>query len=107
MLYSGADLIRNSGQQLERLERLNTAAGDEVQRVEAPVRADDPPEGETQGALLRFARFIHKESEKKKRPAPSQVETTAGGSSGGDPYRDAEIHQQNLFERGQQLDVYV
>jgi hypothetical protein len=103
MLYSGADLIRNSGQQLERLERLNT--GDEVVAAQPAKRSEDPPEGETQGALLRFARFVHKEGERKKPPQPPKLQAAA--SIGGNPYREAEVHQQNLFERGQQLDVYI
>jgi hypothetical protein len=106
MLYSGADLIRSSGQQQERLDRLNTA--------DAPLRPVAPPEkpnsatdGETQGALLRFARFIHKEGEKKKKPSQSETTKASAPAAAGDLYAQAESHRQRLFDRGHQLDIYI
>ena len=109
MLYSGADLIRTSGQQQARLNRLATSDDEGVRAVDPVQRANTPTEGDTQGALLRFARFIHKEGEKKKRPRENSPTTVAVAAAvrAGDPYRQNEVHQQNLFERGQQLDVYI
>src|SRR3954470_8591354 len=105
MLYSGADLIRASGQQNERLQRLNTADEGAVPPVAAAQPASGALDGETQGALLRFARFINKEGEKKKpRPAPG---TAAAGAAKRDPYREAEENHKRLFDRGQQLDIYI
>jgi hypothetical protein len=103
MLYSGADLIRTSGQQFERLERLKAA--DEVQPIQPAQNPKSKLDDQTQGALLRFARFIHKEGEKKKAPPkPSRNETK---SLLANPYSTAETRTENLFGRGQMLDVYV
>src|SRR3712207_3094642 len=99
MLYSGADLIRTSNLQHERMERLE--AMDSVK----PVAASDNPastlDDQTQNALLRFARFIHKEGEKKK-PLRSVRKSHLKN-----PYVAAEEREVKLFSRGQTLDVYV
>jgi hypothetical protein len=95
MIYSGVDLIRTSGDQAERLKRLDLADG-----IEASVDIDtgldsetgggdltqflseggDPPpeenpeisnvEPDTQGALLRFAKFVKGEVEGIDTPKP-------------------------------------
>jgi hypothetical protein len=62
MIYSGANLIRNSGRQAEQVERLKV-----VEPV-APVPDASTPnqtalDDETHSALLRFARFVNKEKD--------------------------------------------
>jgi hypothetical protein len=69
MLYSGADLIRTSGQQLERLEKLEAVAP--VRPVSATTASSDQSntlDENTHSALLRFARFVH--DNKKQAPKP-------------------------------------
>lgn len=72
MLYSGADLIRTSGQQAERVERIKAA--ESVRAMENPGQSQSSLDGETQGALLRFARFVNdeKNQSKKQPPKPSK-----------------------------------
>ncbi|MBX3021078.1 MAG: hypothetical protein KF799_05320 [Bdellovibrionales bacterium] len=109
MIYSGADLIRNSSALTERLERLETQ-GPSVQPVAAPENPKGSLDEQSQNsALLRFARFVHKEGEKKKRrpkrglELPSSSETKPSLN----PYRAAEEREGYLFGRGQSLDVYI
>jgi hypothetical protein len=66
-MLSGADLIRTSGQNLERAQRLQ--AVDSVNPVETPGKPNSSLDEDTQSALLRFARFVNKE---KKKPKPSR-----------------------------------
>ena len=102
MLYSGADLIRTSGLQHERLDRLDKEDG-AVKPVSPPENPTSQLDDQTQGALLRFARFIHKEKDKKPRKA-SRPETL---NSATNPYIKAEEREAQLFGRGHSLDVYV
>jgi len=85
MIYSGADLIRTSGQQAERVERLTKHA--------EPIAAVQPPQKNESGlndGLLRFARFIHKEKQKKPGKTPPKgipegyrAQISSGASNGG------------------------
>lgn len=97
MIYSGADLIRTSGQQQERVVKLNVPAVSEVKPTgESKSRLDE----ETQGALLRFARFIHKDGQKN-----SSQKKTKGSKN--HPYIKAQQADDRWFEVGQNLDIYV
>lgn len=101
MIYSGADLIRTSGLQAERMDRL-AAKADGPDAVKAPSAPENPTSNldeQTQGALLRFARFINKE----KRPPKKRVFRSGTAN----PYAAAEALQEKLFSRGRSLDVYV
>lgn len=62
MIYTGADLIRTSGLQAERAEKLELVRTPEVQP--ASQNLDDS----TQDALKRFARFINERKPKKPKP---------------------------------------
>ena len=66
MLYSGAELTRNSGRLTERVSRLKSV--EPVVPVAGPSESQSSLDGETQGALQRFARFVHKEKEKSASP---------------------------------------
>ena len=103
MLFSGADLIRTSGQQQARAERIIEASG------VAPVagRSSDLDE-EMGNALQRFARFIHKESAAKKdakkeprKPLPATVKR------GPHLYWEAEERRARLDDFGRLLDIYA
>jgi hypothetical protein len=95
---SGADLIRTSSQQQERAAKLEITA----QEVKPTNQASQSNlDQETKGALLRFARFIHKDG---KRESPSQKKTSAGKNH---PYSKAQEPLQHLYEVGQNIDIYV
>ena len=97
MIYSGADLIRTSGQQAERMERLQVVA------PAAAVSPTVPPENADSG-LLRFARFLQKERQKQKgkaSPSASQSQTSSN------PYVLAAQHQEEIFRRGHLLNIFA
>lgn len=99
MIYSGADLIRTSGQQQERLERLQVAK--EVKPTEQTPETKSSLDEETQGALLRFARFINKESKgKKPKPQPAPRKQAH-------PYTKAMEPLQKALDTGLTIDIYV
>ncbi len=103
MLYSGADLIRTSGQQLERGEKLKVVPK-EVEPAASPQQPQLTLDEETQNALLRFARFIHKESkekEQKNRPRVSKFQPITH------PYLRAQENLKRLDDSGQVLDIYA
>ena len=97
MIYSGADLIRTSGQQAERVQRLRplSPAG-----AVAPVASTDNSES----ALLRFAHFLRQEREKAKAKPPNKAFQK---KTSGNPYDLAEQRLQNAFGRGKILDIYI
>lgn len=69
MLYSGAELIKTSGQQAERLQRMKPLEA--VRPVDNPAGTGSSLNHDTQNALLRFARFVHREGQQGfKRPPP-------------------------------------
>ncbi|MGE3683446.1 MAG: hypothetical protein AB7G93_17120 [Bdellovibrionales bacterium] len=106
MIYSGADLVRASGQQQERMERLN---------VTQPVRPVNPAESpamflneDTHSALLRFARFIKNQKKEKARARgrPSPSETKRAGALGPHPYHRHQEWLQHHEDRGRILDLF-
>jgi len=102
MLYSGAELIRTSGQQIERQERLKVV--EPVKPVESPAQPRSSLDQDTQNALLRFARFIHKEGESKKdkkAPSKSTPKTIPGA------YHSQIENRYSSPQTGHSLDVYV
>lgn len=105
MLMTGADLIKSAGQLQERAAKLEIAASQEVKPAnQAGKSALDE---ETQGALLRFARFIHKDGKQKQ---PSQKKTSARPGMDGNqkhPYIKAQQTEDRWFEVGQNIDIYV
>ena len=95
MIISGADLIRNSGRQQVRAERIAERPTSAVQAPDAKSKLDD----DTGGALLRFARFIHDEKEKKKKPVPKRNTATA--------YQSAFKALSEAESKGHTLDISV
>ena len=55
-MLSGVDLIRTASHQQERLDRVKPMEG--VAAVSSSGASGSSLDGDTQGALLRFARFI-------------------------------------------------
>jgi hypothetical protein len=70
MMYSGVELIRASGRQAERLDRLRPV--EPVAPVDDSTPSHSSLDSETQGALLRFARFVHGEKGQKDKPTPNK-----------------------------------
>ncbi len=101
MLYSGADLIRTSGQQQDRFERLQVAK--EVKPTEKAPETKSSLDEETQGALLRFARFINKDGKGKK--PKSQPKIFTGSHS--HPYAKSMATLRQAQDTGLTLDIYV
>lgn len=95
MIYSGADLIRTSGQQQDKVTRLKVVP--DVKPAEQPAKAKSSLDGETQSALERFARFLNKKK-------PSQNKTSAPKSH---PYASTLKALELHYDRGQRLDIYV
>lgn len=96
---TGADLIKSAGQLTERAAKLGVAAPQEVKPAnQAGKSALDE---ETQGALLRFARFIHKDG---KQRAPSHKKTPGNQKH---PYIKAQQSEDRWYEVGQNIDIYV
>lgn len=103
MLHLGADLIRTSGQLRERLEAL--AGPEAVRAVANTEKSPDPTlDEQTNGALLRFARFV-REEKKKKTPTRRSPPLTSPARN---PYQVADDRESSLlFSRGQSLDIYA
>lgn len=97
MIFSGADLIRNSGRQAERAEKLKDTSKTQVQAPEKKSPIDE----ETGGALLRFARFIHGEKDKKKKSAKK----SASKRHAKNPYLELEERMAAEAAKGQSLDI--
>jgi len=92
MIYTGADLIRTSGLQSERAEKL------ELVRTPAVDPASSNLNENTQDALKRFARFMNEQKPKKPRP------NTKPSSH---PYSRTKARAAIELDRGQMLDIYV
>jgi hypothetical protein len=75
-MLSGADLIRTSGQNADRAQRLKVVPDPVVKAVESPAESKANLDEQTQSALLRFARFVNKEGQKK--PPPKSNKRPAG-----------------------------
>lgn len=99
MIYSGADLIRTSGQQADRLQKLRVA--DDVQPVAGPAPSQAPQKEDMQDALMRFARFVKGEARHKKGPPKKASPKIPVGYM-------SQIH---LFDEtpknGESLDIYI
>jgi hypothetical protein len=105
MIYSGADLIRTSGQQHERAERLTKG----VEAVADSGTAGTALDQDTQGALLRFARFVHKESLEKKKDKP-KLKHDIGRilkAVAANPYVAFLDKAEGRHDVGQMLDLYA
>lgn len=89
MIYSGVDLIRQAENTQARVERLQGPS---------PVAAAQSEEREPdqQGALMRFARFLHKEKRKKPVSKPSAH-----------PYAQAFAKARQSEDVGQILNAYI
>lgn len=101
MIYSGADLIRRSGQHADRKEQLRV-----VENVRPVANADSATshqqKEDTQNALLRFARFIKDETQQRKKPPKKAV-----GGRIPEAYRH-QIQQADAGPRsGYELDIYI
>jgi hypothetical protein len=103
VIFSGADLIRNSGRQAERAEKLKDTSTPAVQAPEKKSPIDE----ETGGALLRFARFIHGEKEKKKKPAKKTSLNSESKRYAKNPYVMLEERLAAESARGQSLDIAI
>jgi hypothetical protein len=75
MLFSGADLIRTSGHNADRAQRLKAVPDPAVKAVESPGESQSSLDEQTQNALLRFARFVNKEGQKKPTPKSNKKPT--------------------------------
>lgn len=102
MIYSGADLIRTSGQQQDRSDRLQIVK--EVKPAEKPSAPKSSLDDETQSALLRFARFINKENEQKKH-SPKKSQTKTGSEK--HPYQQSMAVLNRHMDSGLTIDIYV
>jgi hypothetical protein len=59
MLFSGAELIKTSGNQVERMERMGKRSVEAVKPVENPGQSQSSLDSDSgKNALLRFAKFI-------------------------------------------------
>ena len=96
MIYSGADLIRNSSQLAERFERSAT--------VESVRPIGDSPAGlldeDTQDALARFARFLNQDKAPPRKKASSRSKTI-------NPYALAEERENEREGLGHTVDIYA
>jgi hypothetical protein len=100
MIYSGAELIRTSGQQAERMERLKVV--DPIAPVAAPTPSGTSLDDETHSALRRFARFV-----KDDREAPKRAKKTGRGKGPPNAYQ-AQIEIEERFQDlGSSLDIYI
>lgn len=103
MLATGAELIKTSGQLQDRVDRLKVV-DKEVKPVENPGQAKSSLDQETQGALLRFARFVNKEQEGKKNPPKKQAQPKAPDQH---PYKKSMAVLNRAMDSGLTIDIYV
>lgn len=94
MIYSGADLIRTSGQQQARAERL-VANTPKVQPVDS--KTSDLGGKDTGGALLRFAKFVKDHKQQKEREREKSKH----------PYIMVKRRHDGREDRGLILDIYA
>jgi hypothetical protein len=114
MIYSGADLIRTSGQQQDRVERLRLAdrgdAGDAgaVEPVSSPENPASGLDENTQGALLRFARFLHGRGGSGGGAGQGRADKKRSPISKSDnPYIRFAERLERMSDGGQILDLYI
>lgn len=69
-MLSGSDLVRTSGHLTELAQKLKVVDSPAVKAVESPPEGKQGLDEDTQNALVRFARFINKEGQKKHQPKP-------------------------------------
>lgn len=100
MLYSGAHLIKTGGQQLELFNKLKLGP-QPIQPVNHASPSGSSLDEETQGALLRFARFINQENEKK------QKETNRPAQNKSHPYKKAFAAEFKFTNTGLIIDIYA
>lgn len=98
MLYSGASLIRASGEQQEKINKLKLMP---VSPVQAANPSGSGLDEDTQSALMRFARFIKKEREGKASP------TSPPAQKGPHPYKRAFASLEAYNNCGLFLDTYI
>jgi hypothetical protein len=101
MLATGAELIKTSASQAERLDKFKPVEGP------APIAKSQPGtshlDSGTQDALMRFARFIHKE--KKKKPF-LEVVKPARRKPSIQPYLKMLSMDEDQTKLGSNLDIY-
>lgn len=102
MLYSGAELTRTSGRLTERVSRLRTV--ETVVPVTGPGEGQSTLDGDTQSALQRFARFVHKEKEKS---APPQKRIKRSATSLPQSYTLQIQVTSEVQGRGALLDIFI
>ncbi len=91
MIYSGVDLIRKAEQTVTRAEKLEGPRP--IAKSGTDGEASDP-----QAALLRFAKFVNKENQKKKRVVSNRRKH---------PYPEAFARAQANDDLGQLLNIYA
>lgn len=102
MLATGVELMKTSASQAERLEAFKPLEGTPpIAKTQAGASSLDSG---TQDALMRFARFLHKEEKKKKVylevvKAPPIKRTIQ-------PYLDTLAIEENLLKIGANIDMY-
>jgi hypothetical protein len=99
MLQTGADLIRTAGHSAERLRTFEP-----VRPVASAGQSQSSLDGDTQNALLRFARFIKKDQDGKPVRRPSQKARKKG------LYEAYLTQVSSLAEgsgRGAMIDIYI
>jgi len=101
MIYSGAELIRTSGQQAERMERLKVV--DPIPPVAAPTPSGTSLDDETHSALMRFARFIKEDRE----PPPKRPKKSALAKVLPDAYQAQIEIEERRQDLGSSLDIYI
>lgn len=101
MLYSGASLVRANSQQQERFDNLR--ATEPVRPVDSAKQKEAGLDEDTRGALLRFARFIHKE----KQESPKKPPQAKPVSTGAHPYERTWAAVEKAETNGQILDIYA
>lgn len=102
-------MIRNNGELQERIEKVRSSS------VVRPVtgsqdKSSENLDEETRGALLRFARFIHKERKdgEAEEQKPAQPESQSGDSTNAHhPYLRAFSAVRKSTDCGQILDIYA
>jgi hypothetical protein len=100
-MLSGVDLIRTASHQQERLDRIKPMGG--VAAVDSSNASGSSLDGDTQGALLRLARFIsieqNKEKPKPKRPLSVSKRKIAA-------YHTVMNLEENQSANGQLMDLH-
>lgn len=109
MIYSGADLIRTSGQQVERFGKLGPLSPvNPVSETEKPSGEQSALDQNTQSALLRLARFVHDKNKKEGKRPPIFLVKNGRKSSLPQAYlNQIELTDPNARRTGESLDITV